>query len=231
MERGDWIDTSTCCNRAAPRCGDADIWWFALLPGDGDEALLDAGERRRAARFVRGVDRMRYVAAHAWTRRILATYIDAAAAALRFVPDGAGKPRLEGGRLHFNLSHSAGYALIAVCADRELGVDIEAWREVDEALADAVLAPGERAELARGGLDAPRLLQCWTHKEAFLKALGCGLHRDPRSVDVGLGAARRRMVDGVEMRALPLPAGYSGALAVVGGCRSVRLLQLHGGRH
>ena len=217
-----WREVAPRRGCAPPRAGEVHVWQFELTPAADDDALLDCDERARMQRFVHARDRARYLAAHAWTRRILGAYLDRPATALDFGRDPGSKPRLEGAPLRFNLSHSAACGLLAVGADAELGIDVEAWRDVDPTLADAVLSPGERAALRGCTLDAALLLGCWTRKEACLKALGCGLLRDPRSIDVGVDAATR-MVLGVELRALPLPDGYSAALAVVGGCRRALL--------
>jgi phosphopantetheinyl transferase len=47
---------------------------------------------------------------------------------IRFVCNAFGKPHLSpafGSRLKFNLSHSAGLALIAIAADSNIGIDLE----------------------------------------------------------------------------------------------------------
>jgi len=81
--------------------------------------------------------------------------------------------------LQFNLSHSAGLALIAVGAELQLGVDIEKIREeVDTAaLAQRFFSPREGAGLQAlpDNLRVPGFFACWTRKEAFLKATGTGL--------------------------------------------------------
>ncbi len=223
MEQLEWRDAAPGGGCAPMRAGDVHVWQFELTPGD-DEALLNVDEHARAQRFVHRRDRDRYVAAHGWMRRILGAYIGRSAKALSFGRRSDGKPVLVDADLCFNLSHSGSCGLLAVAGDAELGVDVEAWCTVDATLADAVLSPGEHAALCGRGLDAPLLLGCWTRKEACLKALGCGLMRDPRSIDVGLDQATREVL-GVELRALPFGEGYSAALAVVGGGRSALLLR------
>ena len=93
-----------------------------------------------------------------------------------------GKPQLVTwknlGSLQFNLSHSAGIALIAVSRHR-LGVDIERIRnDVDtNSLSERFFSVRERIGLQSlpVHLRVPGLYACWTRKEAFLKATGDGL--------------------------------------------------------
>jgi 4'-phosphopantetheinyl transferase len=177
-----------------------DLWCIELAPDvdRDDAALLAADERARAARFVFDHDRDRYVAAHAALRRILAVYSRRPAAALRFVHERQGRPRIEGvGALDFNLSHSGNLALIGVASHGPIGVDIEAARPAADraALAERYFS---RAEAAALGALPPALrdrafLTCWTRKEACLKATGAGLSADTRGIEVGIEARRWRV--------------------------------------
>ena len=79
-----------------------------------------------------------------------------------------------------SLAHSAGLVACAVSGPRRLGIDLErrgARRRSLEGLAQAVLHPQERAQMARlaPGERTAFLLRCWTLKEALAKALGQGL--------------------------------------------------------
>ncbi len=160
--------------------------WLVALDGDQSDAVLDARERTRAARFVRDEDRRRWTAARTALRRLLAAYVDADPRALRFAAGPHGKPRLtadEGGRageLRFNLSHSGELALIAVACGREIGVDVELPRRaVDHvAIARRVLTAAEADHIA--AIADPRkreraFLQAWVRWEAVLKCRGTGI--------------------------------------------------------
>jgi phosphopantetheinyl transferase len=132
---------------------------------DALEHTLDPLERSRAARFVRDVDRARFIVAHAGLRRCLGRALDCAPEAVHFRQGPGGKPELSpesSGRqpLFFNLSHSPTVALVA-WGVAPLGVDVE---DVDP----------QRAAFT----------SAWTRKEALLKALGAGLSRDPASIDL-----------------------------------------------
>jgi 4'-phosphopantetheinyl transferase len=154
------------------------------VPVDGEWPdaidLLDQAERDRAARFVFDRDRRRFVLSHAWLRLVLGRFLDRPARSLRFATANRGKPHLVDPPLdlRFNLSHAGERALIAVTLGREVGVDIEAMRDVDvAALARRFFAAGETDALLALPEAEQRaaFLRCWTRKEAFIKALGDGL--------------------------------------------------------
>ena len=79
----------------------------------------------------------------------------------------------------FSLAHSGGYVALALHMGGEPGVDIETWdRTVDElALSRRYFSTGEADALARLSDTRRRkaFLQCWTLKEASVKADGAGL--------------------------------------------------------
>lgn len=170
--------------------GAAHVW---LLPADDravaadlDAALplLSAGERARHARFVFPRDRDRYLLAHAALRLILADYGRASPASLVFEanqhgrPEIASPPALDGVR--FNLSHTQGLIAVAVCRDRDIGVDVE-WhgrRTTDvQTLAGRFFSPIEARALAHETPEdrAERFFDYWTLKESYIKARGLGL--------------------------------------------------------
>ncbi|MCM5558983.1 4'-phosphopantetheinyl transferase superfamily protein [Pleomorphomonas sp. JP5] len=167
------------------------VWHIPLSqkPTADDHALLDATERRRAERFLREEDRQRYVRAHAAMRRILAQASGWRPDELVFVTGEYGKPALAGGSPCFNLSHSGDHAVLATSFEAEIGIDIEARATDTLRIAKLVLAEGEMEAFLAQPADArdAAFLRAWTRKEALLKALGCGLVLDPRSVEVGLG--------------------------------------------
>jgi 4'-phosphopantetheinyl transferase len=156
-------------------------------------ALLSADEKERAGRFKVEPARRRFVASRAGLRIVLGSQLGGAAPdALRFIYAPQGKPSLrpENGAmgLHFNLAHSQDLALIATATDRELGVDIEANRDLQEIVGglDRYFAESERTLLAQSG-PAERInlfFQLWTRKEAVLKASGEGIASGLRLPDL-----------------------------------------------
>jgi 4'-phosphopantetheinyl transferase len=210
----------------------------------GSIAALSEGERARAARFRFDADRDRFVASHAALRAILASYLDVAPASLEFGEGTHGKPFLaapaDGRLLRFSLSHSGELALVAVTLGREVGVDVERVRPLDDldGLVARYLSPPEREALSRVAADdrLRAFFEIWTLKEAYLKACGDGLLRELDAFDVTVGDAQPRLLavrdrpgDEVRwaLRRLTPRGGYTAALAVPES--GWRLLQSHCG--
>jgi|SRR5208282_4898705 len=211
--------------------------WRANLDLDSVEleraqATLTSDERARAARFHFPKDQHCFIAARAALRTILARYIDRTPAQIEFCYGPSGKPELPPGSdtdgLCFNLSHSQGLALYAITRHCEIGVDLEgvranfAWEEI----ASRFFAPREveALRLVPSRSRAEAFFNCWTRKEAFVKARGEGLSfpLDQFEVSVAPGEPARllrTMGDPQEashwsIRELEPSAGYVAAIAV-----------------
>jgi 4'-phosphopantetheinyl transferase len=163
------------------------IWRARLDAGGGGLGhlyeLLSADERRRAERFHFRRDREHFVTARGALRRLLGAYLSAEPARLRFNYNPFGKPSLAGAEgdenaLRFNLSHSGGVALYAFAWGREVGVDVEHMRQdvAELVVADSFLSGAEISILSPlpADLQAAAFFNCWTRKEAFIKAVGEG---------------------------------------------------------
>jgi 4'-phosphopantetheinyl transferase len=105
-----------------------------------------------------------------------------------------GKPALaaplDRSGITFNLSHSGDLTVYAFASDTDVGIDVEAIRVIDDAdrLAAMAFSPLE-FEIYEGLPPESRVigfLNCWTRKEAFLKATGAGLCQSLNSFDVSL---------------------------------------------
>jgi 4'-phosphopantetheinyl transferase len=205
------------------------IWCFSLAGAAPAQewSLLDADETARARRFVFDRDRDRFVRAHAMVRQLLGGLLGHAPASLRFEAGPLGKPILRDTTppLAFNLSHGGDLGALVVSreVEVEVGIDIEAWRPMPDALAvgASVFTAAETAGWpgADGGRIDREFLRLWTRKEAVLKALGLGLSLDPRQVTVGLQPSccvvevalgtQRRAVNLVSLEDHPLAAALA----------------------
>ncbi len=155
---------------------------------------LSESEQVRAERFYFEQDRKRFTIGRGLLRTILGCYLDIEPSQVQFCYGSKGKPALAPscgrGAIRFNLSHSQGLALYAVTSEREIGVDIEHVRPLPEAeqivkrffsarenAVFCTLPPNQKQEA---------FFNCWTRKEAYLKAIGDGLARPLDQIEVTL---------------------------------------------
>jgi 4'-phosphopantetheinyl transferase len=206
--------------------------------------MLDEGERERAYRFHFRRDRERFIVARAALRQILASYLRAAPERVRFTYTSYGKPGLADTSidLKFNVSHSHEVALYAFARGCEVGMDVEYVREgvagidiakqfFSEQEVDALrLLPPEARTLA--------FFNCWTRKEAYIKARGEGLSHPLERFAVTLAPGEPAAVvstkdDPLEVSRWwmyePRPGpGYVAALALRGVARRLSLWEWAG---
>ncbi|MDE1992337.1 MAG: 4'-phosphopantetheinyl transferase superfamily protein [Rhizobiaceae bacterium] len=170
-----------------------DVWTWSLDAAPDTAAglteLLSPEELDRAARFVHDRDRLHFIVGRGRLRTILGRYLDTSPKALSFAYNAYGKPSIvsgDGTSWHFNLSHSASLAALAVSDHYELGIDIEEIHFLKEDIARRFFSHKEyltlRALPAEAYLDG--FYRCWTRKEAFVKAHGEGLSLPLDSFDV-----------------------------------------------
>jgi len=133
-------------------------------------------------------------------------------------------------QLHFNLSHSHSLALYAFSHATAVGVDIERIGPMAdlESIARNFFTPRETAALAALP-DASRLeafFNCWTRKEAILKATGQGIREGVDGVEVNVATDEPARVlslkgdaaaaRGWSLHSLQPATGYAAALAYQG---------------
>ena len=212
-----------------------DVWRIFINPTPAPmqqtESTLSADESQRAARFRFDKDRHRFTVSHFALRDILSRYLHIEPEKIKYTVGEYGKPAIESDlNLDFNLSHSGNHALIAVARDRKVGVDVEHFRdELEiEKIARRFFSEKENAELMRLSADQQRtgFFNCWTRKEAYIKAHGLGLSLPLDSFDVSLApdepavlrTTRPNTQEASRWTLLSLDVGsqYAGAVAVDG---------------
>ena len=190
------------------RAGEVHVFLFTLDADEDDTArcleLLSDDERERHDRFRTEKLRARFAVAHAVKRQLIGWQIGLPGERLRFGSHAQGKPYLRDmPSLCFNLSHSGAVGLLGLAIDRPLGVDIESLRELDdlEQLANRFFSADERAALAElPRADRPlAFFRCWVRKEAYLKAVGTGLHQPLDSFAVSVGSRATFISDGPDL--------------------------------
>jgi phosphopantetheinyl transferase len=166
--------------------------WFCDLDeldsGASALSVLSATERSRAMRLKRDQDRRRYVARHAFVRRVLGAVLHRPPETLVFRTGRCGKPYLSGGfeperkgvrGLNFSLSHSESILALAVTSGREMGIDVEVVRPVSSSLAIAAIPVGletpEPLPSRPAGERDYTFYRLWTRNEAVAKMHGRGI--------------------------------------------------------
>jgi 4'-phosphopantetheinyl transferase len=198
------------------------------------EDTLEKKERDRANRFHFEKDRRHFIAARGLLRVILGSYLKLKPNRLNFIYTPHGKPKIaneiEYNYLKFNLSHSHGLALYAITLGRKIGIDIERVRTnlSFEKLAKRFFSPLEFQMLS--SLPPSERIEgffnCWTRKEAYIKAIGEGLSIPLNQFDVTLNPSDEAKIVSIKgdsnlasywsLYPLTPAPGYVGALAVEG---------------
>lgn len=164
--------------------------------GAGLLDLLSLEERERAARYRFAIHRQRFIACRAQLRRLLAGYTADSPENISLLTDAHGKPRLSEAAtcIRFNVSHSQDLAVLAFGLGRDIGIDVEAVRMGD--WQDQMARAHFSAEEYRFYTKTPRpqrnrvFFDCWTRKEACLKAIGLGLSYPMHQICVDLSRHR-----------------------------------------
>ena len=198
-------------------------------------SILPEHELQRADRFRFPKDRHHFIVAHAVLRSLLSRYTSVPPTHIHFEHNQYGKPALcsvtHQENIRFNISHSGQLALYAFAYHRELGIDVE-WihRRIDQAeqIAERYFSPCENKSLCQLPKYQKReaFFNCWTRKEAYIKAKGRGLSLPLDQFDVSLAPGEpaqllqtRNEPDDVArwtMRALYPGSDYTAALLVEG---------------
>ncbi|MFN2529798.1 MAG: 4'-phosphopantetheinyl transferase superfamily protein, partial [Pyrinomonadaceae bacterium] len=195
--------------------------------------LLSKDEQARANRFHFESDRQHFIVARGFLRAILASYLEISAQAIQFSYASHGKPELANSYSHelplnFNLAHSGSFALYGVTRMGEIGVDLEHIRSdfTGDDIARRFFSSNEVGCLTSLPADVRHeaFFNCWTRKEAFLKAKGTGLSLPLDQFDVTLAPAEPAALlltrwDETEatrwsLKSIDVAPGYVAAVAV-----------------
>ncbi len=191
------FDAAATAVEPAPPLADGDVhlWTVDLLAAPAEierlGGFLADDERQRAARFHFDRHRRRFIVSQGMLRVVLARYLDRRPGEILFEYGPKGKPSLaDDPVLHFNVSHSHERSVIAVSSTGALGVDIERVRHLPDAddIARRFFSRHEAEAYAGVAVErrAEAFFNCWTRKEAFIKALGEGLFLSLDRFDVSL---------------------------------------------
>lgn len=209
---------------------DIHVWSADLdVPSEKFWSLLTNDEQGRVERFHFPADRSRFIVARGVLRTLLGRYLEIPAGDVQICYGSFKKPALSDchrSDLQFSVAHSGNLAVYAFSRSRRVGLDLESLECQRQPLegTESYLSPQERKAIA--AIPASRrlltLLILWTCKEAYLKALGCGLQEDPSNIEISLAAATPTLVRGVDEDRkenwsfchLEPPGAYVGTLCV-----------------
>jgi 4'-phosphopantetheinyl transferase len=221
------------------RSDDVHVWRVALdQPASVAQSflrILAPDERRRSENYYFPKDRDCFVIARGVLRTLLGRYLQSEPDQLRFCYGSHGKPALIGpsgsDQIRFSVSHSNQLALCAVTRNREVGVDVEYVREdlANTEIAERFFSSREAAMLRALPIErrVEGFFNCWTRKEAYVKARGRGLSLPLNLFDVSVGPGAGAAILSTQenskealnwsLRDLEPAHGYVAALAVAGG--------------
>jgi 4'-phosphopantetheinyl transferase len=201
---------------------------------------LSADEIMKAERFRFEKDKKRFMTMRSVLRNILCSYLEIGAADIEFCYNQFGKPfiseTINPRNISFNASSSHGVALIAIALEKDIGIDIEyISRDCEHVeIASEFFSDREQNEFLTL-TDATRIeafYNCWTRKEAFVKAMGEGLSFSLKDFDVSLAPnypARILDIRNIDQKAadwnlidINAGCGYKAALAVKGDIGELR---------
>src|SRR6202049_2170412 len=203
---------------------------------------LSSDETARAARFHFEEHRRAFILGRGVLRTLLGGLLEMPPGQIQFSYGPKGKPALQD-PIHarrFNTSNCGNLAVYAFTQGCDIGVDVEQVRPIPEMdqIAARFFAPDETSELmALPEPDRPQaFFNCWTRKEAYIKAVGDGLSvpLDSFRVTLGPGVPAEMLCLGGSIEAAktwtmrhfdPAP-GFVGAIAYPGCAREILFNQL-----
>lgn len=141
---------------------------------------LSSSDRLRVDRLSGDpVRQARWRASRIATRIVLERWAGRSVRGAEFEIATGGRPSLGDGLPHFNVSHTASVALIAVCRSSPVGVDIECPRTLSMSSERRRRIVTAAADLAAIGALNPEsdvdVLRAWVRLEAIAKARGSGI--------------------------------------------------------
>jgi 4'-phosphopantetheinyl transferase len=191
---------------------------------------LSVKELERARAFHFEQDRTSFINARGTMRSILGKTLSEHPSSFIFSYSPHGKPYLkEYAHIEFNLSHSGTFGLFALQLEgKKVGIDIEKIRPLND-LKDVARNFFSKTEVDKL-MSTPKEIQleafynCWTRKEAFIKAKGGGLSipldqfevsflpgENPKLINIDWDPTE---IEKWELNSLKVPRGYKAAVVV-----------------
>lgn len=141
--------------------------------------ILDDDLRRKLARYKRKNDFELNLCTHALLRAMLNRFYQHDLKELTYRKNSYGKPYIEKGNIHFNISHSRQWGVCVIDDNSPVGVDIEEVIPLDiESMVKCFSDVEQKALLQMPKEDQlPTFYRLWVLKESYVKKLGLGLSK------------------------------------------------------
>ena len=146
------------------------------------EAVLDAGEQKRASSYHHDKDKTRFILCRGALRFLLGRYMGREAADIKFVLGKNYKPFVQTTgehEFHYNVTHSGDWILIAI-ANTPVGIDTE-YIDADFSFTEVLPVCFKKDEInfiQKAKEPIPAFYLLWTRKEALTKATTKGIDND-----------------------------------------------------
>jgi 4'-phosphopantetheinyl transferase len=155
------------------------VWKFPVR--DDGFSLLTDPEKEFAGRFRFEGDRNRFIVGRQSLRLLLSKYLSVRPMDISIRSENGHKPFVSNPscKIHFNISHSGDWVLIAVAIE-ELGIDVEKINpgfDFKELLQEHFNEP-EQLYISKAADPVSAFYYLWTRKEALAKAWGTGLQEN-----------------------------------------------------
>ncbi|MBI9100685.1 MAG: 4'-phosphopantetheinyl transferase superfamily protein [Spirochaetaceae bacterium] len=180
-------------------------------------------EMMRADNFIFEKSRDQYIICRALLKSILGEKLHIKPHKIELKYNKYGKPELPSAlnrdNLQFNVSHSGDYGIIAVTEDRQVGIDIEKWKDMnDQDLIIKSQFSDDEYKIYSASTDKTKcFFDIWVQKEALIKASGLGFSFglsqwsvDPERDEYFIEAREKKY----HMKKLNICEGYSTAFAI-----------------
>jgi len=193
MKTGNWIVPTDEANKLNKN---VHIWLIRYDQSDqifaDSKHILSKEEKERSSRFHFDIDHKRFSVTRSLLKKYLGKIISRPPREIHFKFNKYGKPELLNSpkEIHFNVTHSGNLGMIAITDLAPIGIDVEQFR--------SEMTTGDIAKRFFSKMEVEAFLEleeneklqgffnCWTRKEAFIKAVGKGLSLPLNTFDVSL---------------------------------------------
>jgi 4'-phosphopantetheinyl transferase len=153
------------------------------------QEILSKDEKTRADKFYFEHHRKNFIIFRATLRQTVSKHLNISAEKIKFKYAKFGKPEIITAQnkqnIQFNISHSENIALIAICKNKHIGIDIEQVRDLKDyqKISERFFSKKENQAVLKEPIknQIKTFFQIWTRKEALIKASGKGLFQNLNS--------------------------------------------------